>query len=141
MKSTSLAIGHCVTSSRASTGAGSAASARATVSGSADAARQASASERRPLQQKSMPNPSSTAAARKSAATMSPIVFAVDTSFMAALPMPPSVAADARRRYDPRHMSEQLGEALRHSVLFRRLKQDDRQRLAAVAAVRAFDKG
>ncbi len=55
--------------------------------------------------------------------------------------MPPSVAADARRRYDPRHMSEQLGEALRHSVLFRRLKQDDRQRLAAVAAVRAFDKG
>lgn len=40
-----------------------------------------------------------------------------------------------------RVMSESIDEALRGSVLFRRLKQEDRQRVAAVATVRAFDKG
>ena len=38
-------------------------------------------------------------------------------------------------------MSEVVGDALRRSVVFRRLKPDDGQRLAAVAAVRAFEKG
>ena len=38
-------------------------------------------------------------------------------------------------------MYEQMDEALRRSVLFRRLKPDDRQRLAAVATVREFEKG
>jgi CRP-like cAMP-binding protein len=38
-------------------------------------------------------------------------------------------------------MSEQIDEAIRSSVLFRRLKPDDRQRIAAVASVRAFEKG
>ena len=38
-------------------------------------------------------------------------------------------------------MSEQIDDALRRSVLFRRLKPDDRQRLAAVATIHAFDKG
>jgi CRP-like cAMP-binding protein len=38
-------------------------------------------------------------------------------------------------------MSEALDEALSRSVLFRRLKPEDRQRLAAVAKVRAFEKG
>jgi CRP-like cAMP-binding protein len=38
-------------------------------------------------------------------------------------------------------MSEQVDEALRQSVLFRRLKPDDRQRLVAVATVRVFEKG
>jgi CRP/FNR family transcriptional regulator, nitrogen oxide reductase regulator len=38
-------------------------------------------------------------------------------------------------------MHEQMDEALRRSVLFRRLKPDDRQRLAAVASVREFEKG
>jgi CRP-like cAMP-binding protein len=38
-------------------------------------------------------------------------------------------------------MSEQTDEALRRSVLFRRLKPDDRQRLAAVGTVREFEKG
>ena len=38
-------------------------------------------------------------------------------------------------------MSEQMDEVLRRSVLFRRLKPDDRQRLAAVASVREFEKG
>ena len=38
-------------------------------------------------------------------------------------------------------MSPEIDEALRRSVLFRRLKPDDRQRLAAVATVRAFEKG
>jgi len=38
-------------------------------------------------------------------------------------------------------MSEGVDEALRRSVLFRRLRPDDRQRLAAVATVRAFEKG
>lgn len=38
-------------------------------------------------------------------------------------------------------MNEQMEEALRRSVLFRRLKPDDRQRLAAVASVREFEKG
>lgn len=38
-------------------------------------------------------------------------------------------------------MSPEIDEALRRSVLFRRLKPDDRQRLAAVATVRTFEKG
>ncbi len=38
-------------------------------------------------------------------------------------------------------MYEQMDDALRRSVLFRRLKPDDRQRLAAVTTVREFDKG
>jgi CRP/FNR family transcriptional regulator len=38
-------------------------------------------------------------------------------------------------------MAEPIDDALRQSVLFRRLKPDDRQRVAAVATVRAFDKG
>lgn len=38
-------------------------------------------------------------------------------------------------------MSEDVDQALRRSVLFRRLKPDDRQRLAAVATMRAFEKG
>ena len=38
-------------------------------------------------------------------------------------------------------MSDGVDEALRRSVLFRRLRPDDRQRLAAVATVRAFEKG
>jgi len=52
-----------------------------------------------------------------------------------------SVAAPGTRRYDPGHMAEPIDDALRQSVLFRRLKPDDRQRVAAVATVRAFDKG
>lgn len=38
-------------------------------------------------------------------------------------------------------MFEDVDQALRRSVLFRRLKPDDRQRLAAVATMRAFEKG
>src|ERR1019366_7880829 len=38
-------------------------------------------------------------------------------------------------------MPEPIDEALRRSVLFRRLTPDDRQRLAGVAMVRAFEKG
>ena len=38
-------------------------------------------------------------------------------------------------------MSSEIDEALRRSVLFRRLKPDDRQRLTAVATVREFEKG
>lgn len=38
-------------------------------------------------------------------------------------------------------MHEPMEEVLRRSTLFRRLKPDDRQRLAAVATVREFDKG
>jgi len=38
-------------------------------------------------------------------------------------------------------MSTPIDEALRQSVLFRRLKPDDRERVAAVAIVRAFEKG
>ena len=38
-------------------------------------------------------------------------------------------------------MSEPIDDALRQSVLFRRLKPDDRQRLASVATVRTFEKG
>ena len=38
-------------------------------------------------------------------------------------------------------MSDAVDEALRRSVLFRRLRPDDRQRLAAVATMRAFEKG
>jgi CRP-like cAMP-binding protein len=38
-------------------------------------------------------------------------------------------------------MSEPIDEALRRSVLFRRLTPDDRLRVATVAAVRAFEKG
>lgn len=38
-------------------------------------------------------------------------------------------------------MNEQMDEALRRSILFRRLKPDDRQRLAAVASMREFEKG
>src|SRR5262249_40871397 len=44
-------------------------------------------------------------------------------------------------RYDPRRMSGDVGELLRQSVLFRRLRPDDRQRVAAVSSVRTFDKG
>jgi len=38
-------------------------------------------------------------------------------------------------------MSDEIDDALRRSILFRRLRPDDRQRLAAVASVRAFEKG
>jgi CRP-like cAMP-binding protein len=38
-------------------------------------------------------------------------------------------------------MSRDIDDSLRRSVLFRRLKPDDLQRLAAVATLRAFDKG
>lgn len=38
-------------------------------------------------------------------------------------------------------MAEPIDDALRQSVLFRRLKPEDRQRVAAVATVRAFEKG
>ena len=38
-------------------------------------------------------------------------------------------------------MSPEIDAALRQSVLFRRVNPDDRQRLAAVATVRAFEKG
>jgi CRP/FNR family transcriptional regulator, nitrogen oxide reductase regulator len=38
-------------------------------------------------------------------------------------------------------MSGEIDDALRRSVLFQRLKPDDRQRLAGVAAVRGFEKG
>ena len=38
-------------------------------------------------------------------------------------------------------MAEPIDDALRQSVLFRRLKPDDRQRVASVAAVRTFEKG
>ena len=38
-------------------------------------------------------------------------------------------------------MAEDVDEAVQRSVLFRRLKPDDRQRVAAVATVRRFDKG
>ena len=38
-------------------------------------------------------------------------------------------------------MSQEIDETLRRSPLFRGLKPDDRQRLAAVAGMRAFDKG
>jgi CRP/FNR family transcriptional regulator, nitrogen oxide reductase regulator len=38
-------------------------------------------------------------------------------------------------------MSQELDAALRQSVLFRNVKPDDRQRLAAVATLRAFEKG
>jgi len=51
------------------------------------------------------------------------------------------------RRYDRRHtvMAERtpdrLDEILRRTIMFRRLTPEDRQRLAAVATVRDFDKG
>jgi CRP-like cAMP-binding protein len=38
-------------------------------------------------------------------------------------------------------MSREIDDSLRRSVLFRRLKPDDLQRLAAVATLRAFEKG
>ena len=38
-------------------------------------------------------------------------------------------------------MAEPIDDALRQSVLFRRLKPDDRQRVTAVATVRVFEKG
>jgi CRP-like cAMP-binding protein len=38
-------------------------------------------------------------------------------------------------------MGDGIDELLRQSALFRRLKPDDRQRLAAVSTVRSFDKG
>jgi CRP/FNR family transcriptional regulator, nitrogen oxide reductase regulator len=38
-------------------------------------------------------------------------------------------------------MSEKMEDVIRRSVLFRRLAPDDRQRLAAVASVREFEKG
>jgi CRP/FNR family transcriptional regulator len=52
------------------------------------------------------------------------------------------------RRYDGGHieentagMTEPLSEVLRRTTIFRRLTPDDRQRVAAVAIVRAYDKG
>jgi len=45
------------------------------------------------------------------------------------------------RGYDPGHMSQAMDDVLRRSAMFRRLTADDRQRLAAVAALREFDKG
>jgi CRP-like cAMP-binding protein len=38
-------------------------------------------------------------------------------------------------------MQEKMEDVLRHGTLFRRLSADDRQRLAAVATVKAFEKG
>src|SRR5215471_13099455 len=38
-------------------------------------------------------------------------------------------------------MAADLTEVLRHTKIFRRLSADDRQRLAAVASVRAYEKG
>ncbi|HMF96896.1 MAG TPA: Crp/Fnr family transcriptional regulator [Vicinamibacterales bacterium] len=38
-------------------------------------------------------------------------------------------------------MAADVGEWVRQSVLFRRLRPDDRQRVAAVSSVRSFDKG
>jgi len=60
---------------------------------------------------------------------------------MAAAPFQPRVAAHRTGRYDPRHMSPEIDDSLRRSVLFRRLKPEDLQRLAAVATLRAYDKG
>src|SRR4051812_4786350 len=141
MMSISCGIGHRATSSPDSTAGGSAVSASTTVPGSAAAARHASSSVRRPLQQKSMPNCSNTAAARKSSATSSPTVRVAISTCMAAAPFPARVAAPPTGRYDPRHMSQEIDDALRRSVLFRRLKPDDLQRLASVAALRGFERG
>lgn len=52
-----------------------------------------------------------------------------------------SVAALAAGRYDAGHMQEKLEDVLRRSTLFRRLSTEDRQRLAAVASVKHFEKG
>src|SRR3954451_7047611 len=141
MMSISCGIGHRATSSPDSTAGGSAVSASTTVPGSAAAARHASSSVRRALQQKSMPNCSNTAAARKSSATSSPTVRVAISTCMAAAPVPARVAAPPTGRYDPRRMSQEIDDALRRSVLFRRLKPDDLQRLASVAALRGFERG
>ena len=44
-------------------------------------------------------------------------------------------------RYDAGHMHQNIEEVLRRSTIFRRLTEENRQRLAAVASVRDFDKG
>jgi len=56
-------------------------------------------------------------------------------------PIDPSVRGAPAGRYDAGHMQEKMEDVLRHSTLFRRLSTDDRQRLGAVATVKAFDKG
>jgi CRP/FNR family transcriptional regulator, nitrogen oxide reductase regulator len=56
-------------------------------------------------------------------------------------PVNPTVPGAAAERYDAGHMQERMDDALRRSALFRRLSIDDRQRLAAVAAMKAFEKG
>jgi CRP-like cAMP-binding protein len=59
-----------------------------------------------------------------------------------------SVEGAQLRRYDGRHigenisdMADSLDDLLRRTTIFRRLAADDRQRLAAVATTRAYDKG
>ncbi len=47
----------------------------------------------------------------------------------------------ATGRYDAGHMQGRLEEILFRSALFRRLRPEDRQRLAAVASVKEYDKG
>jgi len=44
------------------------------------------------------------------------------------------------RQYHAHHMSPAVDEALRRSAIFRRLTPEDRQRVAAVASLREFDK-
>ena len=95
---------------------------------------------RRPPQQKSMPNRSNIAAVRKSAATISPTVIVVTRSLMDP-PVNPKYVRASAGRYDAGHMQEKMDDVLRRSTLFRRLGTDDRQRLAAVATMKAFDKG
>src|SRR6516165_10052941 len=140
--------GHRLTSvgSFSATG-GSSAIARSTTAGSTAAVRHASAIDRRPPQQKSMPSSSKTLAVRKSVATISPTV----TLWNGSLISPPDefrVASNGIERYDRRHidentqtMAERLDELLRRTTIFRRLSADDRQRLASVATVRTYDKG
>ena len=50
----------------------------------------------------------------------------------------PSVAALRNRRYDRRHM---LDDTLRRTTIFRRLSEEDRRRIGAVASLREFGKG
>jgi CRP-like cAMP-binding protein len=56
-------------------------------------------------------------------------------------PPDPRVPATAAQRYDADHMQEKMEEVIRRSTLFRRLSAEDRQRLAGVATVKAFEKG
>jgi CRP-like cAMP-binding protein len=94
-----------------------------------------------------MPNFSNTAAVRQSSATMSPTVLVSNVSFISVSVMWTSVRALRKRSYDGCHMGDNqrmaasLDELLRRTTIFRRLSAEDRHRLAAVASVRAFEKG